>query len=308
MRKYIYRLFAVLLTATVMTSCSEEEGTNPGSDATPSVLIYQYAVSDPYNPDNDTFLRLAANSATREAYYLTEATAAMEENLASMGEDGYMNYVIENGEKVDGISGASNADVYITGLSGANTITVVAVNGNAKTYRTAHFTGLTWEPYGTGYWVDGVISSLFAVESVAMTVTMERAETEDEVRFRFSSPYAHPATAMDDWNAYNGYPYDVNFIDGTYEFVVVIASDGVHLNPVDLGIDFGYGMCSTGSTNGNVTGGSQYPLGSYDEAAGTITFPAKALYAGMESEGLYLTSNSSYLFLSAEAYRAAIGE
>ena len=311
MKKYIYNILAVLLAATVMTSCAEEEGTNPGNDSTPSVIIYQYTASDPYNPDNDTFLRLAANSATKEAYYLAEATATMEENLSTMGEQGYMDYVIENGTKVDEISGASTYDLYVTGLTGNNTITVVAVSGNKKTYKTVSFTGLSWEPFGTGYWVDGLVNSLFSgltYDPAAMAVEMERAETDEEIRFRFSSPYAKVGTSQDEFGGWDGYPNngEADIVPGEYTFVISIQADGVHLSPVDLGMDWGYGMFSTGSTNGNVTGGSAYPLGSYDEEAGCITFPAQALYAGMANEGLYLTSKASYLYLSGEAYQASL--
>lgn len=313
MKKYIYNILAVLLAATVMTSCAEEEGTNPGNDSIPSVMIYQYTASDPYNPDNDTFLRLAANSATQEAYYLAEATATMEENLSTMGEEGYMNYVIENGTKVDEISGASTYDLYLTGLTGNNTITVVAVSGNKKTYKTVTFIGLSWEPFGTGYWVDGLFTTIFQADATTVSVELERAEVEGsgEIRFRFSSPYARYATAVDEHGVYDGFPYndETTIVEGDYTFTVIITSAGASIVPTDMGMDQGYGMFSTGTLNGYVSGGSSQPLGTYDEEAGCITFPVGSLYVSMadyQNGGLFPSANPSYLYLSSEAYLASL--
>ena len=42
MKKYIYSLFAVLLATATMTSCTEEEGSVPGNDAQPNVVVYAY--------------------------------------------------------------------------------------------------------------------------------------------------------------------------------------------------------------------------------------------------------------------------
>ena len=64
-----------LLIAASITSCSEEQGTNPGEDSRPAVIIYQYAPGEGYNADNDIKLRISANSQTQEAYYLCELTS-----------------------------------------------------------------------------------------------------------------------------------------------------------------------------------------------------------------------------------------
>lgn len=156
MKNYIYSLFMVLLATVGMTSCSEDEGTNPGGDSKPNVVVYQFTPEAPYNADNDVLLRIAANNKVEEAYYLAETTADRDTHIASMGEDGYMDYVIKNGTKVDGLSGASDSDVTVTGMIGAYTITVVAVNGNAKMAAETTFTGLKWESIGIG-----IVSSTF---------------------------------------------------------------------------------------------------------------------------------------------------
>ena len=150
MKKYIYSLFMMILAVGGMISCSEEEGTNPGSDSRPNVVVYQFAPEAPYNADNDLLLRIAANSKVAEAYYLAEATTDREAHIASMGKDGYMDYVIKNGTKIEGLSGASDSDVTVTGMVGEYTITVVAVNGNDRMATEATFTGLKWESVGIG--------------------------------------------------------------------------------------------------------------------------------------------------------------
>ena len=67
-----------------------------------------------------------------------------------MGKDGYMDYVIKNGTKIEGFSGASDSDVTVTGMVGEYIITVVAVNGNDKMATETTFTGLKWESIGIG--------------------------------------------------------------------------------------------------------------------------------------------------------------
>ena len=68
MKKYIYNLFMVLLATAAMISCTNDEGTEPGNDTNPNIVLYQYKASRPNNPDNDIVLRFAANSKTTEAY------------------------------------------------------------------------------------------------------------------------------------------------------------------------------------------------------------------------------------------------
>lgn len=127
MRKYINTLFMGLLIAASITSCSEEQGTNPGEDSRPAVIIYQYAPGEGYNADNDIKLRISANSQTQEAYYLCELTSEKADFIEINGEAAYMDQVTEKGIKLEEISGTSNQDVVVTGLIGDYTITAVAV-------------------------------------------------------------------------------------------------------------------------------------------------------------------------------------
>ena len=99
MKKYIYSLFAVLLATATMTSCTEEEGSVPGNDAQPNVVMYAYTAKKPYNEDNDVTLRLAFNNKVEAAYYLAEKASEKDAKLSSMGEEGYMDYVVSNGSR-----------------------------------------------------------------------------------------------------------------------------------------------------------------------------------------------------------------
>ena len=128
---FIYVLLFLLGGVATFTSCTVDEGTEPGNDSEPSILIYQYAASRPNNPDNDVVLRFATNSKTESAYYLVEPTETKEANVASMGEEGYKDYVVSEGIKIEGASGSTTVDVVVTDLYGEYTITAVAVSYNA---------------------------------------------------------------------------------------------------------------------------------------------------------------------------------
>lgn len=193
MKKYIYRLFMVLLATATMTSCKEDEGTDPGNDPAPSVLIYQYNASRPNNPDNDVALRFATNSKVAEVYYLVEKTEEKDAYVKANGEDAYLDYVIEKGIKLTDISGASNADIVVTGLYGEYTITAVAMGGGMKASAKTIFTGLEWTDVvsGTYYyadsWVDGTPSD--KVSGVASSPTVLQVCTTDPTLYRFKDVF-----------------------------------------------------------------------------------------------------------------------
>lgn len=220
MKKYLYSLFVALLATVAITSCKEDEGTEPGNDAEPVVTIYQYAAARPNNPDNDVVIRLAANSKTSEAYYLAELSADKKSRIASMGESGYADYVVENGTKVDGISGASNSDVTITDLYGTYAITVVAVNGNRKTSSETTFTGLDWEDVATGTYYYGASANLISALGLTSSPTTLQVCTTDANLYRFKDVFA------------TGYSLKINLIDyngsdedGEYRFFRVPVSE-----------------------------------------------------------------------------------
>jgi hypothetical protein len=216
MKKYIYRLFIILLSTAAMASCVEEEGTEPGNDSQPAITVYKYAVSRPYNVDNDIKLRFAANSRTTEAYYLAEKTTDKATRIASVGENGYNDYVVSNGTKISGISGASDVDVMLTDLYGEYTITAVAVGGGAKSSVAIEFVGLDWNTLATGtyYFFN---SSRIGISS--NPATLQVCTTNDKL-YRFKDVFA------------TGYHMKINLLDltgkdadGEYTFFRIPATE-----------------------------------------------------------------------------------
>lgn len=153
--KKIYYLLIMALVVVGFTSCDADEGAKPGSNSNPTAVIYQYEaeVTRPDDADGSVRLRFAVNNRTEALYYLAEKAADKKAKLASMGEAGYNDYVVENGVKVDGIASAGqpqSVDVTIKDLVGEYAITAVAVAGKKKTAYNATFTGLEWEDVATG--------------------------------------------------------------------------------------------------------------------------------------------------------------
>lgn len=213
MKRYIYGLFAAMFVSAAMVSCSADEGTEPGNDNEPSVIIYQYAAARPNNPDNDIVLRFAANSQTTEAYYLAEKTADKESRVSSLGEEGYNDYVVSNGTKIDGIAGASDADVTIKDLYGAYTITAVAVGGGKKKASESTFTGLEWTDVVSGTYTFGASKNLIKALSLTSSKTVLQKCTTDDNLYRFKDVFG------------TGYSLKINLIaykgsddGGTYQF------------------------------------------------------------------------------------------
>lgn len=97
MKKYIYGLFFALVSVVMLTACSEDEGSDIGSDSQAKATLYQYTATEPNDADIDTQIRIATNSATQSAYLLVEKTADYENRLTQLGEEGYKDYVIEKG-------------------------------------------------------------------------------------------------------------------------------------------------------------------------------------------------------------------
>lgn len=167
MKKYIYGLFLALVSVAMFTACSDDEGSNPGSDSQAKVTLYQYTATSPNDADVDTQIRIATNSATQSAYLLVEKTADYESRVAELGEEGYKDYVVEHGEKVEGAEGAANVDKTIKNLSGDNTIAVVTVGKN-KALATVQFTANSWTTVAEGtYNFAGAGAQLFGASTDA---------------------------------------------------------------------------------------------------------------------------------------------
>ena len=215
MRKYINKLFAVVLATAAITSCTVEEGTVPGNDKDPNVVVYSYTAKKPYNEDNDVLLRLAFNSKVEEAYYLAEKATEKESKVASMGEEGYMDYVVSNGTKVADVT--TEADLAITDLYGKYAITVVAVSGAKKASAVAEFTGLEWADVINGTYYFGVKPDVTG-ESRATTL---QVCTTDNTLYRFKDVFG-----KDSHMKFQLLPdYTGTDADGAYTYFRVPATD-----------------------------------------------------------------------------------
>lgn len=153
MKKNIYAYLLMLLGIYTFSSCTEETGMEPGNDSTPSAIVYQYKVTaedGDYNTDTDVHIRIAANSATSEVYYLAETSDKHEAAVAANGIEAYRQQVAQNGTKVTLTDGV--ADIIITGLLNDNTITVVAKGNNGVlTSQSIGFFGINWQDVCTGH-------------------------------------------------------------------------------------------------------------------------------------------------------------
>ena len=182
----------------------------------------------------------------------------------------------------------------------------------AQTY-TVNMVVQKWEKLGTGYWVDGVISTYFSVNSnFAYAVQVEKmVEGNGAIHFRFVAPYSHAATGKDDLGAFIGYPYNVGAGDEEdHVFLIDITSNGAFLHATTMGINWNYGEMFTGSIYGNISNNlGAYPLGIYYEEDDYIMFPLNSLFLEDEDGPVPAKNNPTYLYLSAEAYiNAVVGE
>ena len=215
MRKYINKLFAVVLATATITSCTVEEGTVPGNDKEPNVVVYSYTAKKPYNEDNDVALRLAFNNKVESAYYLAEKASEKESKVATMGEEGYMDYVVSNGTKINEV--ASNTDLTLTDMYGKYAITVVAVNGNKKASAVTEFTGLEWEDVVTGTYYFAVRT---AITGESSETTLQIC-TSDKTLYRLKDVFGQNShmkfQLLPDYTATDA--------DGTYTYFRIPAVD-----------------------------------------------------------------------------------
>jgi hypothetical protein len=273
MKKYIFQVCVMLCGALGFTACSEDEGTVPGNDAQPSVVIYQYDAARPNNPDNDVQLRFATNNRTAEVYYLVEKSTDKTARVASLGEDGYADYVISNGTKLSGVDGESNVDVLVTDLYGSYAITAVAVNGTQKVSSETTFMGLEWGDDIPGvYYFYANAQKIIGIASVE--TTLQKCTTDDTL-YRFKDLYG------------TGYSLKINLLpdyqgdyDGVYTFFRVPPTE----TPFEYGSygtvsvrDLGYWQSNDayitdyGYESGMYEDGTCFIYASWYVSAGTLT-------------------------------------
>lgn len=186
MKKYIYGLFFALISVVMFTACSADEGTEPGTDGNAHVTLYSYTAPQPYDADCDAYIRVAANSATTEAYALAEKTSEKEANVAKLGEAGYADYVVSNGKKLDDINGVSTQEVAFQNLpAGENVITIVAVGKSGKYASTVNFNSITWSDVVAGVYTFGV-KNIQAAYATSTETTLQVCDS-DSKSYRFKN-------------------------------------------------------------------------------------------------------------------------
>ena len=243
-------LMMAMAAAALFTSCSEEQGTEVGTDSAPAITVYQYTA--PGNPDNDLFLRIASNNKVEGAYYLCEKTTDYDAHLAEMGEAGYADYVVSNGTKMEGVSGASSGDINITGLIGEYTITAVGEGGGAKAVQTAVFEGLEWQEYCTA-----TFTSMFFGESWDQVVLKAKGKN----RYRLPDCYTE------------GFNIDFTMdADGNVSF----DKQSTGWNHPDYGLTWFGGSANGSGRDGQtvyLVGKMSVSAGSFGESEETLTLP-----------------------------------
>ncbi|MDL2299762.1 hypothetical protein LJC21_03550 [Bacteroides sp. OttesenSCG-928-E20] len=203
---------------------------------------------------------------------------------------------------------------YPTAKEGIKYALVLAVEGDnvspyTNGYREVQYdlSILKWESIGTGYMLDGLVVRIFGVDpTIPLAVEIEKTTTASGDRYRFDSPFASVATGKDENGGYIGYPYNepADVVPGIYKFVIDVTKDGLSLQPVSMGMDWGYGMFSCGSVYGYLsTNLGTYPLGTLKN--NVMTFPVSSLYVSMtdfNDGGKYPCTTPTYIYLTAEAY------
>jgi hypothetical protein len=187
MKKYIYSLLATIFVAAAITSCEDEAGKKPGNDTDPSVIVYSYGASAPADPDCEVLFRIASNNKVKTLYYLLDKADNKEAKIASSGEEGYIEYVIENGTKVD-LSDATNTDLNLT-LAGTYTLTAVGVDGAKKASSSATFAGIPWKDVCKGNYKFGASANLIKQYGLTTNPCTLQVREDDPNSYRLKDCY-----------------------------------------------------------------------------------------------------------------------
>lgn len=184
----LYTLWAAV-SVLALAACSDEEGTDPGTDGAPVVTIYKYSPVAPYNSDEDITLRFATNGKVRELYYFAEKKADKDAFIATNGEQAYADRVVSEGSKAADLGENPDYETTLTGMQGLYAITAVAVgHNNARRAYEADFLGLQWEDVvsGTYEFASNLVTKYGFPASVP---TMLQICTTDDTLYRFKDVF-----------------------------------------------------------------------------------------------------------------------
>lgn len=232
MKKY-FIILASSLAALAFSSCAKDEyGTKAGTDKDPYVVVSVSNAELPNDPDCDAFVRLTANNATTEVYYLAETAAS--KAARNMTDEAYADYVVSNGQKATITSnswdGSQGADVIMTSLFGDNVISAVAVGNGKKQLYSASYYGYKWVDVATGtyYFRHSAIYSTLGYRT-RDGVVLQKSDDSD-TQFRFKNLYTEGKHLM-----FNLLPdYTAEDEDGVYTFLTV-PSQATGLNHATYG-------------------------------------------------------------------------
>lgn len=191
MKRYIDGLLALLFLSVAFTACTQDEGSMPGKDANPNLVIFTQKTIAPNNPDNDGTYRVAVNNKTTEVYYLAEKTTTVKSN--GMSEASYADYVVSKGKKAilaaDSLSGGSYSDIVVPEMVGDNTVSFVAVNGGQKTLRQTTFFGLVWKDVVAGTYTFSATAQKRLKLGTTVSTTLQQLDS-DPTQYRLKNLYA----------------------------------------------------------------------------------------------------------------------
>lgn len=200
------------------------------------------------------------------------------------------------------VSGAEEGTYYNLSVALAGDNLSDYTLGNRR--KNVSFAIMKWDKIGKGLWIGNGVGAFFGVEQLPLAVEVEKTVTPTSIRFRFSNPYGvmpdneeYPIDGEGKYSYYVGYPYneagDIVSPGGT--FVIICDAKGkATLSPVDMGMDWGYGMFSTGSVSDK--------YGTYNAESGYVKFPPSSLYCGMADYGKRACGNPAWLYLSFDAF------
>jgi len=298
----------MLTAALAFTACSDDDKFSAGEQEKSGTQSAYFSTA--------TYMNAVEVEPGSEAFQV-EVSRWNTANAASVGivkVDG--DDVFDFPSTVDFAAGEATATITVTAPRAEAGVNYSLVLGIAEADRSIYgqgfrevafdFSIMKWESLGTGYFLDGCISTFWGVDpTIPMAVEVEKTTTATGDRFRFESPFAHVATGVDEAGlGYIGYPYNEagDCDEESHMIVIDITSKGAFWNATELGMDWsGYGMFTI----------SPLAYGVYDAGQGVIAFPAGSLGVEMANYNPgepAASANDTYLFLSAEAFLNAMGE
>lgn len=305
--KNIWGMAAVLLAATALYSCSEDEPAYTPADPEGDLAHISFTGSL-----DDTFEVEPGVSSFTLSLQRPEGEAGNAETVS-------LEVTLNEGNiftvpsSLDFAAGETEKSFTVS-VSGAEEGTYynlsVVVGGSLSDYtegnrqKNVSFAIMKWEKIGKGLWVGNAVSTFWGVDQLPLVVDIEKAVTSTSTRFRFDSPYEvipdyvdYPIDAKGEFFYYVGYPYNEasDIVGSGDQFVIVCDAKGnATLSPVNMGMDWGYGMLSTGSNGAN--------YGTYNAEGGYVKFPASSLYCNMANYGTGVCGNIAYLYLDFDAF------